>query len=78
MDAHCNGLNGKLENVKNCAARFMTRNYSRETGRLFFLNNAGHSLYLPGGSLTSTWQAHICPSLPGARTNDLRIRRPAL
>ena len=26
-DSHCNGLNGKLEN----AARFVTRNYSRET-----------------------------------------------
>ena len=32
MDPHCNGLNGKLENVLKPAARFMTRNYSRETG----------------------------------------------
>ena len=34
MDPHCNGLNGKLENVQKRAARFMTRNYSRETGRM--------------------------------------------
>ena len=27
---------------------------------------AGHSLYLPVGTLTSTWQVHICPSLPRA------------
>ena len=26
---------------------------------------AGHSLYLPGGTLTSTWQAHICPAPQG-------------
>ena len=39
---------------------------------------AGHSLYLPGGTLTSTWQAHICPSSPRARTHDHRIRRPTL
>ena len=32
MDPHCNGLNGKLENVLKRAARLMTRNYSRETG----------------------------------------------
>ena len=38
----------------------------------------GHSLYLPGGTLTSTWQAHICPSSPRARTHDPRIRRPTL
>ena len=31
MYSHCNGLNGKLENVLKRAARFMTRNYSRET-----------------------------------------------
>ena len=34
MDPHCNGLNGKLENVLKRAARFMTRNYSRETGSM--------------------------------------------
>ena len=34
MDPHCNGLNGKLENVQKRAARFMTRNYSRETGSM--------------------------------------------
>ena len=34
MDPHGNGLNGKLENVLKCAARFMTRNYSRETGSM--------------------------------------------
>ena len=32
LDHHCNGLNGKLENVQKRAARFMMRNYSRETG----------------------------------------------
>ena len=32
LDPHCNGLNGKLENVLKRSARFMTRNYSRETG----------------------------------------------
>ena len=31
---------------------------------------AGHSLYLPGGTLTSTWQAYICPYPPRARTHD--------
>ena len=31
MNPHCNGLNGKLENVQKRAARFMTRNLSRET-----------------------------------------------
>ena len=31
LDPHCNGQNGKLENVQKRAARFMTRNYSRET-----------------------------------------------
>ena len=39
---------------------------------------AGHSLYLPGGTLTSTWQAHICPYPPRARMHDPRIRRPTL
>ena len=34
MDPHCNGLNGKLENVQKRAARFITRNYSRETGSM--------------------------------------------
>ena len=34
MDPYCNGLNGKLENVLKRAARFMTRNYSRETGSM--------------------------------------------
>ena len=34
MDPHCNGLKGKLENVLKRAARFMTRNYSRETGSM--------------------------------------------
>ena len=34
MDPHCNGLNSKLENVLKRAARFMTRNYSRETGSM--------------------------------------------
>ena len=28
LDPHCNGLNGRLENVLKRAARFMTRNYS--------------------------------------------------
>ena len=31
---HCNGLNGELENVQKRAARFLTRNYSRETGSM--------------------------------------------
>ena len=34
MDPHCNGLNGKLENVQKRAARLMTRKYSRETGSM--------------------------------------------
>ena len=34
LDPHCHGLNGKLENVQKRAARFMTRNYSRETGSM--------------------------------------------
>ena len=33
-DPHCYGLNGELENIQKCAARFMTRNYSRETGSM--------------------------------------------
>ena len=31
---HCNGLNGELENVQKYAARFVTRNYSNETGSM--------------------------------------------
>ena len=31
---HCNGLNGELENLQKRAARFVTRNYSRETGSM--------------------------------------------
>ena len=31
-DPHCNGLNDELENVQKRAARFVTRNYSYETG----------------------------------------------
>ena len=31
---HCNGLNGELENVQKYAARFVTRNYSHETGSM--------------------------------------------
>ena len=31
-DPHCNGLNDELENVQRRAARFLTRNYSYETG----------------------------------------------
>ena len=34
MYSHCNGLNSKLESVQKRAARFMTRNYSRETGSM--------------------------------------------
>ena len=33
-DPHCNGLNDELENVQKRAARFVTRNYSYETGSL--------------------------------------------
>ena len=33
LDPHCNGLNDELENVQKRAARFVTRNYSYETGR---------------------------------------------
>ena len=33
-DPHCNGLNDELENVQKCAARFVTRNYSYETGSM--------------------------------------------
>ena len=33
-DPHCNGLNGELENVQKRAARFVTRNYSREIGSM--------------------------------------------
>ena len=33
-DPHCNSLNGELENVQKRAARFVTRNYSRETGSM--------------------------------------------
>ena len=31
-DSHYNGLNDELENVQKRAARFVTRNYSYETG----------------------------------------------
>ena len=33
-DPHCNGLNAELENVQKRVARFVTRNYSYETGIL--------------------------------------------
>ena len=33
-DPHCNGLNDELENVQKRAARFVTRNYSYETGSM--------------------------------------------
>ena len=33
-DPHCNGLNDELENVRKRAARFVTRNYSYETGSM--------------------------------------------
>ena len=33
-DHHCNGLNDKLENAQKRAARFVTRNYSYETGSM--------------------------------------------
>ena len=33
-DPHCNGLNDELENVQKLAARFVTRNYSYETGSM--------------------------------------------
>ena len=33
-DPHCNGLNNELENVQKRAARFVTRNYSYETGSM--------------------------------------------
>ena len=34
LDPHCNDLNIELENVQKRAARFVTRNYSYETGSL--------------------------------------------
>ena len=34
LDPHCNGLNDELENVPKRAARFVTRNYSYETGSM--------------------------------------------
>ena len=33
-DPQCNGLNDELENVQKHAARFVTRNYSYETGSM--------------------------------------------
>ena len=33
-DPYCNGLNDELENVHKRAARFVTRNYSYETGSM--------------------------------------------
>ena len=33
-DPHCNCLNDELENVQKRAARFVTRNYSYETGSI--------------------------------------------
>ena len=33
-DPHCNGLNDEVENVQKRAARFVTRNYSYETGSM--------------------------------------------
>ena len=33
-DPHCNSLNDELENVQMRAARFVTRNYSYETGSM--------------------------------------------
>ena len=33
-DPYCNGLNGELENIQKRAARFVTRNYSYETGNM--------------------------------------------
>ena len=33
-DPHCNGLNDELEKVQKRAARFVTRNYSYETGSM--------------------------------------------
>ena len=33
-DPHCNGLNDELENVQKRAARFVTRNYTYETGSM--------------------------------------------
>ena len=33
-DPHCNGLSDELENVQKRAARFVTRNYSYETGSM--------------------------------------------
>ena len=33
-DHHCNGLNDEFENVQKRAARFVTRNYSYETGSM--------------------------------------------
>ena len=33
-DPHCNRLNDELENVQKRAARFLTRNYSYETGSM--------------------------------------------
>ena len=33
-DPHCNVLNDELENVQKRAARFVTRNYSYETGSM--------------------------------------------
>ena len=44
----------------------------------FFKTRAGHSLYLPEGTVDPIWQAHICPSPHRARTHDRRIRRPTL
>ena len=34
MGPHCNGLNDELENVQKRANRFVTRNYSYETGSM--------------------------------------------
>ena len=34
MDPHCNVLNDELENVQKRAAKFVTRNYSYETGSM--------------------------------------------
>ena len=33
-ESNCNGRNGELENVQKRVARFVTRNYSRETGSM--------------------------------------------
>ena len=71
---HCNGLNDELENVQKRAARFVTRNYSYETGSMIgILDELEWETLQKRRKDNRNILLYYCPSLPTSHHPSLPI-----